>query len=144
MKRAPLHEPYYDFYQWGGIIRSVLADELPPVAIDWVKVTTRDYKKGEIEVQMRVTGEPEDMLAIDVEINRVKQAPVTVKAAHGTATFSMKIASPKPWSMESPNLYELRVILGEDDMIVRFGLRQVKNHMGKIFLNDKPVKTKRI
>lgn len=47
-----------------------------------------------------------------------------------------------PWSYDKPNLYEARLICGEDEVITRFGIRKIGTDMkdGKRYflLNDKP------
>jgi beta-glucuronidase len=54
--------------------------------------------------------------------------------------FALKVPAPRPWSVAVPNLHYLQVRVGDDDLCVRFGLRQVRVEGDAILLNDWPVK----
>ncbi len=142
LDRTPLHEPYYDFYQWGGIIRSVWLHEIPEIAFEWVRVTPVDYSTGQIEVEAKLTETPRDEISCEIELDGRHYSLVNFQPLSDLVSFSIQITQPRLWSVESPNLYELRLSIPGDDMIVRFGIRQVKAQGGKIYLNGQPVKLK--
>ena len=129
--RCPLHENYHDFYNYGGLIRQVWLEELPPNAIRRVQVVTEDLATGRIRVKVEFYGVP---------------APVTASIDGGAARpasgaeFTVLVPNPTCWSVESPNLHRITVDSGGDSITVRFGLRQVKAAKGQVLLNGKPVK----
>ncbi len=67
-------------------------------------------------------------------------AHAEVMAAAGV-TASLPVADAKLWSPEAPNLYTLRIGLGEraDTSVHSFGFRTVEARDGQILLNGKPI-----
>ena len=56
--RCPLHENYFDFYNYGGIIRQVWLEELPANPIRQVQVITEDWSTGKIRIKVEFDGAP--------------------------------------------------------------------------------------
>lgn len=140
-KRAPLQESFFDFYNYGGILRSVTVHELPKTFLEYCHVIPRDIVTGDVEVTVHLGGQLP--VAIDLNIlidggNAMSFENLPVE--DGAARVSLRLPHPSTWSPEAPNLHTLAVDTGQDDMIVRFGLREVRAKGGKILLNGKPVK----
>ncbi|HAR67950.1 MAG TPA: hypothetical protein DCR55_17345 [Lentisphaeria bacterium] len=57
-ERCPLHEDFFDFYNYGGIIRQVWLEELPANPVANVHVTTDCISTGTIQVRVAFRGEP--------------------------------------------------------------------------------------
>ncbi|MCD8483624.1 MAG: hypothetical protein LR015_13795 [Verrucomicrobia bacterium] len=54
-ERTPMHEEFFDFYQYGGILREVKVEYLPTSSyyMDYVHfLPTANYHSGEVEVRM--------------------------------------------------------------------------------------------
>ena len=140
-ERQPLMSPFFDFYCHGGIFRTVVLHELPPVALDRAQVRVTDLAAGEVRVEVSVSGrelpsEAEIVTAFDDE------APVVRRLAfrEGRGEFTAALADKRVWNCETPVLHELRVTLGGETLVERFGLRTVKAEKGKILLNGEPVR----
>lgn len=145
-KRVPLHEMFFDFYQWGGIIRSVWCHEVPASYIDTVQVRVEDYRTGAITARIKIAG------AIPQSVHLTSRLDTEGEQAHGEysleagwAELPLQINNPHPWSQAAPDLHNLRITLSEDevvtdDMIVRFGLRKVTTQGTDILLNGEKVK----
>ncbi|MDT5157544.1 MAG: hypothetical protein QOH51_1901 [Acidobacteriota bacterium] len=52
--------------------------------------------------------------------------------------FEGRIAEPRLWSTEHPNLYTVEAALGDDRETTRFGFRTFEAHDGKLYLNGEP------
>lgn len=138
-ERIPMHEHFFDFYQFGGIIRPVWLHHLPAHTITSVHVDATDYAGGAITVRGRVSGA--NAGPITVTVLDTPLAPATVTAnADGNFTLGLVIPSPRAWSPASPHLYRLRVSIAGDDTTIRFGLREIKTAGRTVLLNGAPLR----
>ncbi len=120
-----LARPYFDFYCFGGFYHGVsLSFETRKL-----RVRTRDYKTGEIEIES-VKFAKDDFDATIVFDGKTK---VPVHFAGGRA--KVRVPDFKLWSPESPNLHVVEV----DGVKARFGIREVKAEKRRILLNGKPI-----
>lgn len=139
-ERTPMHEEFFDFYQWGGIIRRVSLHEIPDVFIHNVMITTKNVHAGEIEARVQIHGCKDGPVTIQVKIEGQQTESHAVTLHHGEALLYLKVNDPQAWSPENPQLYTLHVVVGQDDWITRFGLRSVQAKDHQILLNDKPIR----
>lgn len=144
--RVPMHEEYFDFYQYGGIIRPVSLRVLPLTGgfIDHVQTLVGEgYREGRfaVNVWLEATDGPVDLVTrIDGE-DVITHRAVAVK--DGVAKLELIAADKRPWSPESPVLHTLSVTLANGyGVSVRFGLRQVEARAGAIWLNGEKVTLK--
>jgi beta-glucuronidase len=136
-ERIPMHEHYFDFYQFGGIIRPVWLHHLPKEHIVDVRVDAADYRGGTVEIRGRVAGAGE----ITVSVLDTDLAPVKgVADSRGDFRLRLTVPAPRAWSPSSPSLYRLRVQFGADDSVVRFGFREIKAVGAQLFLNGEPLR----
>jgi beta-glucuronidase len=144
--RAPMHEPYFDFYQYGGIIREVALHTLPPSGrfIERVEVTPSPsgYREGEISAAVFLAGAEGMTVRLSTRIDDGDVREHTVKVEQGRTVIPLRVPEPTLWSPEYPNLHRLHVVLGEDedDMEVSFGLRRIESRAGRIWLNGEPIR----
>lgn len=138
-KKNPLHENFFDFYNYGGIIRQTWLEELPagPV-IRNARVVTRDPATGEIMVAVDFYDAPAPV-SFSVDGNGFQNAEITARADR-TVEFKAFVPDPAMWSVKSPNLHLITVVSGDDSVTARFGLRCVVADKGKILINGEPVK----
>jgi len=140
--RCPIHLPYYDWYQFGGIARGVWLHQLPSVWIDRVQVTTVDYatRKVSVVVHYGVSTDTNDtQLTLSLDGEAVHSESLSPHQG-GTweRTFTMKDAD--LWSPASPHLHSVHVRLGEDDFRQRFGIRQVQVSGKQLLMNGQPLR----
>jgi beta-glucuronidase len=129
--RCPLHENYFDFYNYGGVIRPVWLEELPERSIKNAHVRIDDIASGDVIVNVDFYGNP-------VDVNyRIDDGDW--RSARG-GEFSAKVPNPIPWSPASPELHTLTIDSGMDAITVRFGLRDICTEDGVILLNGDPIK----
>lgn len=141
--RVPMHEEYFDFYQYGGVIRPVTLRVLPEggLHIDHVQTLVgAGYAEGRLSlrVHLRGVGGPVDLVTrIDEE---AEVAHPAVKVEDGVAKLELVAADKRPWSPDSPVLHTLRVALPDGHAAtVRFGLRHVEARQGAIWLNGEKI-----
>lgn len=143
--RVPMHEEYFDFYQYGGILREVRV-ELPPEAglfIDHAHVAPTDgYAAGEVELRVALAGVAAEATpgAVDLEWSfdgGARSVERGVAVREGVAVFRARVPAPRIWSPDTPELHAATVRLGgaEEAVTVRFGLRRIEARAGKLWLN---------
>jgi beta-glucuronidase len=163
--RTPTQAKYYDFYQYGGIIRAVNLHILPPAAeaevdepasacaaafIQRVEVfplsdTGSSTPNGKVRINMVLgsTGADENTAAAATTCtfsafwDGAAQPATTftcVLDRFQPASVTLSVASPKPWTPDTPNLHTLKIALMkssssgagiQDSVESRFGLRIV-------------------
>lgn len=150
---SALHIPN-DYMSYGGVSRPVLMEKLDDVYIKQIHVTP--YKKKDhawsagIDVTLRNVSENTQQIDTVVEAagasftwrNVVIKADDTV-VLHADLDF----ADVLEWSEESPKLYLVTATLSRngrvfDDLIDRFGFREIKVLGKKIWLNGRPLRIK--
>ncbi len=134
-QRTPLHEQFFDFYQWGGITRSAWLHEVPETYVRSAHVRVDDFVAGMITVTVRLSA-----AAAEVTTS-IDGAASGVHAVSGSEfSIELSVPDPRPWSPDAPHLHTLAIRVGEDDLIVRFGLRTIRTSGREILLNDQPIK----
>lgn len=142
-ERVPLQKPYFDFYAFGGLFRSVEWHEYERFCIDRAKVESVD---AGLKVTVGFHGVCPDQVDLAIKVNdNNEQEFEEVRLKENLAVLTLdfltldcgELAS---WSPESPVLHTLTVRTNHDDIIERFGLRQLDIQDGRICLNGKPQK----
>lgn len=140
--RVPMHEEYFDFYQYGGIIRPVALRVLPAdgVYIDHVQTLVgAGYREGKFSVKVWLKGAGE-RVQLTTRIDGAAEEAHTASVKDGVATLDLVTADKRPWSPQSPVLHTLSVTLANGDALtVRFGLRHVEARSGAVWLNGEKV-----
>jgi len=146
------------FYEGAGIYRHVWLSKLAPVHVPkWGTYVTTEVGKGDATVTAQIDVENESAENPNVEIVNqildptgkvVAERTQTAKAnAWKTTTIkpAFKVANPKLWFLEAPQLYTLQTTIRQngqevDEYKTRFGIRTLKWDKDKgFFLNGKHV-----
>lgn len=145
-QRVPLFKPFYDFYGYGGIYRSVWVESLPELAIRRAAVSVQDWRSGRVGVCVGLAGALPHEVRVCYRFDDAPEQEICLPAtAHGTGRgevveFSALVPAPRPWSPQEPNLHELHIRIGDDAITERFGLRNVRTEGQQILLNDAPLR----
>lgn len=149
-KRAPMHEEYFDFYQYGGILRDVVLHQLPKEGpfIDIVHVLpTAGYREGNVEARIYLGGDASGPVIFTTQFDNEPAQTHSVAFQPGEGLIlSLQVSHPQIWSPQSPKLHVLRVTLLEsvgikrDATEVRFGLRLIEAHAGQLWLNGEKLR----
>lgn len=133
-EKCPLQENFFDFYNYGGIIRQVWLEELPDNPITQAYVLIDDYETGQIRVRVKSSG------SLDTLFYSIDGGELQPAEFNDDGDLIATVPEPTPWSHEEPNLHTLTVDSGNDAITVRFGLREIATEDGQILLNREPVK----
>ena len=145
--RVPMHEEYFDFYQYGGILRDVTLHILPEagVFIDAVKVTpdAENYRQGRVQIAVSLGGKIPLTVSLSIQFDSGEtQRCLNAAVSGGRVTLSFQVPNPKIWSPLTPELHGVRVVLCNpagtlefDELTTRFGLRRIEAREGKLWLN---------
>lgn len=139
-ERVPLQMPFFDFYAYGGIYRSVTWHELPACRIDRVQIITTDVGTGRITARVRLDGKVPAILPLKIEIDSETVFDADTQPEGNEVRLELRTPNPTPWTPDTPNLHLLRAQIPEDAIVERFGLRIVGIDSGQITLNGKPIK----
>lgn len=148
----------YAAHQLGGITRKVTLFAVPEVHLSDLRIVTDlddAYKDAELKVYVSVTNASANVqknlsvrLSVSGEPVVLSQAiPEIAAGSTWSGWLTGKIASPKKWDSEHPNLYTLKVELGTSEKIVEqvkkcFGFREIQIQGNRMLVNGKAVKLK--
>ncbi|CAK7082042.1 MAG: Beta-galactosidase [Parabacteroides distasonis] len=148
----------YAAHQLGGITHKVTLFAVPEVHLSDLRIVTDlddAYKDAELKVYVSVTNASANVqknlsvrLSVSGEPVVLSQAiPEIAAGSTWSGWLTGKIASPKKWDSEHPNLYTLKVELETSEKIVeqvkkRFGFREIQIQGNRMLVNGKAVKLK--
>ena len=126
-----------DWWNYGGLTRSVLLVETPMTFIRDYSVQLKQDNPKMVEGWVRLDGEQSEQNVV-VEIPELK-SKVTVRTdKDGYASFEMKV-KPQYWCPENPKLYDVILSSETDSVKDRIGFRTVETRGTEILLNGEPV-----
>ena len=125
----------YDWFNYGGITRSVALYEVPSAfikdfQIELVPDGTFSHIKARVKAEGKLTDGVIRIPALGVEKDFTLE--------NGQASVDIE-ASPVLWSPDSPVLYDVSVEAGNDRVSDRVGFREIKADGRKIMLNGKEI-----
>ncbi|HEY9510059.1 MAG TPA: glycoside hydrolase family 2 TIM barrel-domain containing protein [Verrucomicrobiae bacterium] len=127
-----------DWWNYGGITRDVTLVTVPQQFIADHRVSleseTSHSISGWVQIANAAAGE-----TVEVSIPELKQNLSVQTDAAGRAKFHFVPEQLKLWSPETPKLYEVRIVHGEESVSERVGFRTVRTRGKQILLNGKPV-----
>lgn len=139
-KRKIEHVPTdnFDWWNYGGITRSVTLIETPKVFIrDYfiqLKKNNDNLIKGWVHIDGVVKSEQ-----LSISIPELKKH-ISIKSDNkGYAEFELN-AKPELWSPESPKLYDVEISFSNESQIKdKIGFRTIETKGNKLLLNGKPI-----
>lgn len=141
--RSPLHLEYFDWYHYGGIVRSVELQRLGPLWIDELRVHTESIApprvRLELDYRAPTTSTPAELVVM-WQGRVLRRELIDPVEPHGQLQCSVELPGAALWSPEAPNLHLITVQLGDDDVRERIGIRQVRVDGQQIVINDRPVR----
>lgn len=138
-KQSKLFSSYGCFYtRTTGIWQTVWLENVPSSYILSLKTDTNTASKS---VAISVVAENAIGKEITAEVTFCgKTVGSTVSAVNGKETFiNVNLSELHIWSPDSPDLYDLKIILGEDTVYSYFGMRDIFAENGTLYLNGKPL-----
>jgi len=116
-----------------GIWQSVWIESRHGTHIQKISITANDFL---LSVNVRLSS------TLKESLNAKVTDPMGNVAAHiesSVLNFIIPIDNPIQWSPENPNLYTIKISVGEDTLTETFGFRTIQKQNGQIYLNGKPI-----
>jgi hypothetical protein len=142
-------ERHADYWVFGGIYRPVWLEATPPEAIEHAAIDAR--ADGTLTADVALAA-PQTVTRVEGQVvtldGRLVGKPFSARipaGGGGPVRLATRIAAPKLWNAEQPNLYRLRLTLFRDDQAVhtvteRFGFRTIEVRPGKgVYVNGQRV-----
>ena len=139
--RAPDRIPgeAFDWFRYGGILRSVWLVLAPRVYVKDFTVSTKLAKKGgEATVEFEVVGAKVGARA-RVILPQLKREIETKVGANGRARAVVDLENVHLWTPGHPHLYRIEIACEGDRIADEVGFRTIESKGGEILLNGKPI-----
>ena len=140
-----------DYWVFGGIFRPVYLEALPAAFIDWTAVDARADGTFSVDVHLGAAQSAGEVTAQILDANGAavgKAFGARVAPKQETVRLETKIAAPKLWTAETPNLYRVRLTLSQQSHLrhtvtERFGFRTFEVRPGDgLYLNGQRIMLK--
>ncbi|TCZ75398.1 DUF4981 domain-containing protein [Paenibacillus albiflavus] len=146
-----------DMWWLSGIFRSVEMYQIPQYAIEDCYVVTdfdQMYQDSELLVKLKLTNYTETTQDVVVACellddqgmitNHFRQTFTTAAQSKSDVELTEMICSPRKWTAETPNLYQLLITLYEGEQVVevipvRIGFRKIEIINGNITVNGRVI-----
>jgi len=149
-----------DFWRLSGIFRNVYLYSTPKIAVNDFTVTTdldKEYTNADLNLSLKLknnSGKGNEAYRAEValfdhdgkEVFRELTEPVKAKDLAGNAIhFSKKVLNPLKWTAETPNLYNLSIVLKDSKgksveyLSSQVGFREVEWKDGVLKVNGKRI-----
>jgi beta-glucuronidase len=151
-KASALHIPN-DYMSYGGVSRPVVLEQIKDVYMKQIHVTPyteNDCWKAKLEVTLTNVGKESHTVDVSTELagKTFEWTDVDITDdSEITLTTDIPFNSVEEWTPENPKLYHVVTIVREngmeiDDLIDRFGFREIKIEGKKILLNGRALRIK--
>jgi beta-glucuronidase len=127
-----------DWWNYGGLTRSVSLIEVPEAFIDQYDVHLSRTESSVIEGWVHVEG-AQSGAKVEVEIPELKAKATAEADKIGHFFFHMKVEGLERWSPETPKLYKVQIRAGQDAVDDLIGFRTIETRGTQILLNGKPI-----
>lgn len=128
-----------DWWNYGGITRSVIITELPETHINdyyiGISSDTEGSIGGYVEVKA-IKKEIPDFVLINIPELGIRSE--ILPDEDGVARFTLR-GSPTFWSPEAPKLYDVEISFLEDRVSDQIGFRTISVNKDEIYLNGSPI-----
>jgi len=127
-----------DWWNYGGLTRSVSLLEVPEAFIDQYDVHLARGEGCEIEGWAHVAG-AQPGISVTVEIPELAATTSAIAAGDGRAVFHFSAPGLERWSPDTPKLYKVQIHAGQDRIEDLIGFRTIETRGTQILLNGRPI-----
>ncbi len=127
-----------DWLHFGGITRSVSLVSVPAAHIEDFTVSLKDHqtKQGVIKIDVTGVTSRTDITVAIPALNIQRQVQTD---SSGALYLQLDLSDATLWSPQNPQLYDVIVTLGDDEVSDRVGFRTVETRGTDILLNGEPI-----
>ena len=128
-----------DWWNYGGITRSVKLIEIPPVFIAdyFIQLDPNHPKIIKGEIQLTGTNNKEEEINVSLPALGINENFTTNK--QGYVSFKIESDQIRYWNVDDPYLYDVHLKAREDQLTDQIGFRTIRTQKAKILLNGKPL-----
>lgn len=137
-KREALPTVIFDWWNYGGITRSVYLVETPQTFMHNYFVQLDPENDQQIKGWVKLNGEKSQQ-TVQLQIPELKVDRAIKTNEHGYAKFSVPVKKLSYWSPESPKRYEVSLVAETDRITEPIGFRSIEVEGYDILLNDQSV-----
>lgn len=127
-----------DWWNYGGIIRSVSLIEVPQTFISGYDLhldrATRSKIEGWVELTGTAAGE-----SVTIEIPELNAKTTAHVGSNNRAEVSFPVTNLQPWSPDTPKLYRVDIATANDAVHEEMGFKTIEAKGTQILLNGKPI-----
>jgi len=127
-----------DWWNYGGLTRSVSLIEVPEAFIDQYDLHLSRGEGNVIEGWVHVEG-GQPGAKVEVEIPELAAKTSAALGEEGRAALRLEVKGLERWSPETPKLYTVKVSAGQDAIDDLIGFRTIETRGTEILLNGKPI-----
>ena len=127
----------FDWWNYGGITRDVLLVSVPDTYIDDYSLQLTSLKGHRLGFSIKLN-KPVAGQKITLHIPELNILQTVTTDADGTSSMSMK-AHPQLWSPETPKLYNVEIVMGNEVIHDEIGFRTIETRGRQLLLNGKPI-----
>ena len=127
----------FDWWNYGGITRDVVLLEVDEVYVEDYSISLFEKDSKKISMSVRLN-RPQPGKQVEVSIPELKIKKKLMTDAEGCASLVVK-AKPQLWTPESPKLYKMDIVCGNDRISDEIGFRTIETSGKQILLNGKPI-----
>jgi len=127
-----------DWWNYGGLTRSVSLIEVPEAFIDQYDLHLSRDQKSVIEGWVHVEG-GQPGASVEIKIPQLDAKTTAMVSENGRAAISLPVKNLERWSPETPKLYPVKISAGQDALDDLIGFRTVETRGTEILLNGKPI-----
>ncbi len=125
-----------DWWNYGGITRSVNLVETPKVFIKDYALQLYDNQSDKISISVELSEPISQNVLLKIEELEIEKKIRTNSKGMGTLILAAK---PQLWSPENPKRYTVQLGIGEEFLTDQIGFRTIKTKGTKILLNGKSI-----
>ena len=127
-----------DWWNYGGLTRTVSLLEVPDAFIDQYDLHLERGEGSVIAGWVHVNG-AEPGAKVEVEIPELGAKTSATAGDCGRAEIRLTVQGLERWSPETPKLYKVKLLAGQDSIEDLIGFRTIETRGTEILLNGKPI-----
>jgi len=128
-----------DWWNYGGITRSVRLIQVPQTFIRDYKVQLKKGSEYVVEGYVQLDGEKMSNSQVKVSIPEINLSKEFMTNEEGVAEFTFQAQDLTLWDLENPKLYQVLLQGTRDEVTEKIGFRSIEVRGTDILLNGEPV-----